>query len=85
MSADLMGLPIKLPDGWTAEDTGTYGVIICAMQEDGYGKGYVTVDERLRGFELGMAVVRKRGDYAGRGWKAALYSDAVALLQKTIS
>lgn len=53
-----------LPTGWKAEDDVSFGTIITAENS----KGFVTVDERLRGFALGMSAVRVRGSYAGRNW-----------------
>lgn len=70
-----------LPAEWSAEYDKTLGTILVA---DGR-RGYVTVDERRRGFELGMATVRVCGDYAGRNWKANLYLDAIAALNAAIS
>jgi hypothetical protein len=66
-----------LPEGWTREEIPSYGVVI------GWPKhGFATVDERVRGFALGMQPIRKRGDYTGRGWKDRLYSDAIKALQE---
>lgn len=76
-----MILPIELPEDWTAQEMVSFGVVITADNR----RGYVTIDERLRSFETGMVVVRKRGNYAGRNWKAALYNDAVATLQAAIN
>lgn len=67
-----------LPEGWTMEESRAYGTVIIKPGPDG---GCVTVDEGKRNFELGMVVVRGRGEYAGRGWRERLYSDAVAALQ----
>lgn len=77
-----MKLPIALPDGWTAEDIVTHGTVIEAPDE--FGKCFVTVDEKVRNFKLGMSTVYERGDYTGHGWKVALYNDAVAALQAVI-
>ncbi|MGF6836993.1 hypothetical protein QF001_000860 [Paraburkholderia youngii] len=66
-----------LPEGWTREEIRSYGTVI-----EWPGHGFATVDERVRGFALGMQVVRMRGDYAGRGWKDRLYADAVKALQE---
>lgn len=76
-----MTLPIQLPAGWTSEASESLGTVLAAEDK----RGYVTVDERLRSFELGMCVVRKRGGYAGRNWKASLYRDAVAALDAAIN
>lgn len=77
-----MKLPITLPDGWIAEDVATHGTVIEAP--DGFGKCFVTVDEKVRNFKLGMSTVYERGDYAGRNWKVALYNDAVTALQAVL-
>jgi hypothetical protein len=69
-----------LPTGWTVEIDASYGAILCAMEK----RGFVTVDERLRGFALGISVVRKRGIYFGRNWKTRLYLDAIAALNAAI-
>lgn len=71
-------MAIVLPEGWTMGESRTYGTVITKPGREG---GYVTVDEGKRNFELGTVVVRRRGDYAGRGWRERLYADAVAALQ----
>lgn len=65
-----------LPEGWTREEIRCYGVVIEWPRH-----GAVTVDEKARGFTLGMQPVRTRGDYSGRGWKERLYADAVKALR----
>lgn len=77
-----MKLPIILPDGWSAEEVVTHGTVIEAP--DGYSKCFVTVDENVRNFKLGMSTVYERGGYTGRNWKVALYNDAVTALQAVI-
>lgn len=79
-----MDIQAALPSGWIYESDRTYGVIITAV-EDGRHQGYVTVDEHKRGFVLGISQVHKRGEYAGRNWRAALYADAVGALQMAIT
>lgn len=69
-----------LPTGWIVEVDVSHGVILCAAEK----RGFVTVDERQRGFTLGISVVRKRGMYFGRNWKARLYLDAIAALNAAI-
>lgn len=73
-----------LPGEWTYEVCKTYGVVITAV-EAGRQQGSVTVDEDKRSFELGIAPVRARGAYSGRGWKPSLYQDAVKALQAALS
>jgi hypothetical protein len=65
-----------LPEGWTREEIGCYGVVI-----EWPGHGAVTVSEKARSFELGMAPPSRRGNYAGRRWKDRLYADAIKALQ----
>jgi len=79
-----MELPISLPDGWSAEADETLGVIITAVCPEG-NKGFVTVSEAKRSFELGMSVVRKHKHYSGRYWRKELYEEAVATLKDAIS
>lgn len=74
----------ELPGEWTFEVCRTYGVIVTAV-EGGRQQGSVTVDEDKRSFALGIALVRTRGAYSGRGWKASLYQDAVKSLQEALS
>lgn len=68
---------LLLPEGWTREEIRCYGIVL-----EWPGHGAVTVDENVRGFALGMQPIRKRGDYAGRGWKDRLYADAIKALQE---
>ena len=75
-----MRIPIVLPEGWTAEEQGSYGTVINAAD----GQGSVTVSEKLRGFSLGTAPVRRRGAFDGRKWKVALYDAAVEALQASL-
>ncbi|MFV3332636.1 hypothetical protein ACQCLI_32135 (plasmid) [Pseudomonas nitroreducens] len=79
-----MNLPITLPEGWSAEADESFGVIITAVGQGGH-KGFVTVSETLRGYELGMARVRQRKHYSGRYWRKELYEEAVAALQAALS
>ncbi|HHM5368576.1 TPA: hypothetical protein ACRNJF_004142 [Pseudomonas aeruginosa] len=79
-----MNLPISLPDGWSADADETLGVIITAVSPEGH-KGFVTVSEAKRSFELGMSLVRQRKHYSGRYWRKELYEEAVATLQAAIS
>ncbi|WP_153785396.1 hypothetical protein [Pseudomonas sp. EMN2] len=72
-----------LPEGWTSEKDRTYGTIITAVKE-GRQQGSVTICEEKRSFCLGIAPPRTRGDHKGRGWKAALYGDAVKALQEAL-
>lgn len=73
-----------LPAGWLHEEIRSYGVILTAV-EAGRQQGSVTVNEAMRSFKLGVCPVRERGDYAGRGWKADLYRDAVKALQDALA
>ncbi|MEN1613949.1 hypothetical protein AAIH27_34980, partial [Pseudomonas aeruginosa] len=75
-----MNLPIALPEGWSAEADEMLGVVITAVSLDGH-KGFVTVSEAKRSFELGMSVVRQRKHYSGRYWRKELYEEAIAALQ----
>lgn len=79
-----MNLPIALPAGWSAETDETLGVIITVVGPDG-DKGFVTVSETKRSFELGMSMVRRRRHYAGRYWRKELYEAAIASLQVAMS
>ncbi|AYG47879.1 hypothetical protein DV532_26710 (plasmid) [Pseudomonas sp. Leaf58] len=79
-----MELPISLPEGWSAEADEMLGVVITAVSSEGH-KGFVTVSEAKRSFELGMSVVRQRKHYAGRYWRKELYEEAVATLRAAMS
>jgi hypothetical protein len=79
-----MNLPIALPAGWYAETDEMLGVIITAVGPDG-DKGFVTVNETKRSFELGMSIVRQRKHYAGRYWRKELYEEAISSLQVVMS
>ncbi|HGN1515717.1 MULTISPECIES: hypothetical protein [Pseudomonas] len=79
-----MNLPITLPEGWSAETDDTFGVIITAVGKGGH-KGFVTVSESLRGYELGIARVRQRKHYSGRYWRKELYEEAVGALHAALS
>ncbi len=79
-----LSLPITLPEGWSAEPDETFGVIITAVDPGGH-KGFVTVNEAKRSFELGMGIVRQRKHYSGRYWRKELYEEAVATLQASMS
>lgn len=83
-SASEVPLPISLPEGWTAEKDEAFGVIITAIGPDGH-KGFVTVCETKRSFELGMSVVRQRKHYSGRYWRKELYEEAVSTLKLSMS
>lgn len=75
-------IPKNLPDGWTVEESRSYGVVIEAPGIDG---GSVTVDENARNFLLGVGVVRTKGNYSGRGWQDRLYADAIEALKTTLA
>jgi hypothetical protein len=79
-----MNLPIVLPEGWSADTDEMLGVIITAIGLNG-DKGFVTVSEAKRSFELGMSIVRQRKHYAGRYWRKELYEAAIASLQVAMS
>jgi hypothetical protein len=71
-------LPVDLPSGWTAEVC-SFGILIEARNADGRVLGGMTVDESTRGFASGISRVKaSEGDsYRGKGWKEALYRDAI--------
>lgn len=73
---------LVLPENWEAEER-SVGVVIDAV-EDGRHQGMVTVCEQARSFTLGMAPVRDQGPYKGRGWREALYRDAIQALRNAI-
>jgi len=73
-------IPIVLPEGWTVEEASSYGTVINAAD----GQGSVTVNEKMRGFSLGITSVRRKGNFDGRKWKVALYDAAVEALQAAI-
>ena len=75
-----MRIPIVLPEGWTAEEPTSYGIVINAAD----GMGSVTVSEKMHGFSLGVTPVRRKGNFDGRKWKVALYDAAVEALKATI-
>ena len=79
-----MELPISLPEGWSAEADEMLGVVITAVSSEGH-KGFVTVSEAKRSFELGMSVVRQLKHYTGRYWRKELYEKAVATLRAAMS
>lgn len=78
--SSMCNVPITLPDEWSAEWSDIYNGIIITAATD----GYVTVNEQLRNFGLGICLVKSPGDYHGRGWKQRLYEDAVNALQDAI-
>jgi hypothetical protein len=81
-------LPADLPLGWKAESSKTYGTVITAVDEKGREMGYVTVDETVRNFALGVARPRRLqhgAEPTGRGWKAQLYKAAIACLREAIN
>jgi hypothetical protein len=88
MSAELaIDIPVELPAHWRTEHDSVGNVLVNARDERGQCIGWVTVDERSRSFGLGMC--RPRGhanesEYAGRGWRAQLYTRAVKALQDAI-
>lgn len=79
--------PVSLPAGWIADEVRGYGMVIEAVDAEGRRLGAVTVDETVRGFAMGMTGVSRTLErpYTGRGWRARLYSDAIARLQNTYS
>ena len=77
-------IPVPLPEGWTSSRllVNVDDFVVLSMSPGG---GHVTVDMLRRSFALGMAGVHKAHSakvYAGRGWKLALFNDAIAALQK---
>lgn len=76
-------LPLPLPAGWHAERDEIFGVIITGVDADG-AQGFVTVSEKMRGFELGASLIHTRGAYTGRRWQERLYADAVAALKQVL-
>lgn len=84
----LIQLPVALPPSWRAELSKTYGTVITAVDAAGRDVGYVTVDETVRNFALGVVRPRRlqRGaEPTGRGWKAQLYEAAIARLREAIN
>lgn len=79
-----MNLPVELPAGWSAETDPTLGVIITAVGADG-GKGFATVSEAKRAFDLGICSPRERKLYAGRYWRKELYKEAIVALQAAMA
>lgn len=71
-----------LPENWEVEER-SVGVVIGAV-EGGQHQGMVTVCEKARNFTLGMASVRDQGTYKGRGWREALYRDAIQTLRNAM-
>ena len=74
-----MHIPIALPDGWTAEESANGGMVISTAD----GQGAVTVNEKMHGFSLGTAPVRKRGTFDGRKWKVARFCNRFANAQRS--
>lgn len=81
MDEQALQLPVTLPAGWGArrrwpEDD---NVIIVHCPDH----GRVTVDLRRRNFELGETAVHKsnKTKYAGNGWQARLFHDAISALR----
>tara|TARA_R110002124_G_scaffold128157_2_gene288518 strand:+ start:4812 stop:5048 length:237 start_codon:yes stop_codon:yes gene_type:complete len=77
-----MKLPIELPNHWTAEPD-AYGIIITGTTAAG-DKVFVTVNESMRSFGLGIVSINDRQNYTGRNWRRQLYSDAVEKLKETL-
>ncbi|QMI49998.1 hypothetical protein [Burkholderia sp. MBR-1] len=80
-------LPIELPSGWTAEQC-SFGVLLEAKGPDGRFIGGITVNEKVRGYALGISPVRtadvESSIYQGRGWREKLYRDAVSKLNSAL-
>lgn len=77
-----MPKPITLPPGWTQEHIAGRGTIISSPGPECYA---ATVNEQVRNFELGHGVVvRTKSNRSGRGWRQALYDDAIAAIQNVI-
>lgn len=76
-------IPVPLPEGWqvTTAPAGAVG-IEAYNAESGEFAGAVSVCEDKRNFELGLVVVKRRGNYAGRGWRQRLYQDAIEKLKQ---
>lgn len=75
----------------TAPRPTAYGTVITAVDEKGREVGYVTVDEAVRNFALGVARPRRLqhgAEPTGRGWKALIYKAAIVsftLLDQIVS
>jgi len=67
-----------LPAGWTADSWGANAVVVRCPDV-----GYVTIDYARRGYRDGVSTFGRLDStitYTGRGWRAALESDAIARL-----
>ena len=65
-----------LPEGWSFEEIPNYGTVISTYEK----RGFVTVSEPFRSFEMGISIIKNRGNYYGRNWRKRLYQDAIAVL-----
>jgi hypothetical protein len=78
---------VTLPDGWTAEFVPSYqGIVLSARDGSGF-LGYMTVSLTKRNFASDMGVVRETGPaerFGVRGWRTALFNDAIAALQAVL-
>jgi hypothetical protein len=75
-------MTMQLPDGWERTD-GVFAWIVYLTWRRDDGPVSVTIDEKKRGYAVGYgAYVRPMSGYTGRGWKEALYADAIKALRK---
>ncbi|AWE96086.1 hypothetical protein CSC26_7037 (plasmid) [Pseudomonas aeruginosa] len=44
----------------------------------------MTVSESVRGFELGISMVRRKMAFSGRSWRKDLFTSAVTELKKAL-
>lgn len=79
-------MDFQLPEGWTKErGTQADTFVLQAPQVEGKSSGgFVTVDEKQRGYAMGCYAHVTPMAYSGIGWKVKLYTDAAAALAQVI-
>lgn len=79
-------MDFQLPDGWIKERGAQANTFVLKSPEVA-GKssgGFVTIDEKQRGYAMGCYAHVSPMPYSGLGWKAMLYSDAAAALAQAV-
>ena len=79
-------MEFKLPEGWSKQPgaQATSFVLQAPRIEGKTVSGFVTVDEKQRGYALGCFSNVQPMPYSGRDWKTKLYADAADALEQAI-
>ena len=75
-----------LPPNWTVEVQDEDRLVLCKRAESGEPMEFVSIDWGWRRFEVGynhqgFMSNRPANPYEGRGWRAALFADALLACQ----